>query len=156
LSRTVLGVFTDPLPINRLPIVASVGSRGNMFTESLPSNESVGHSTNFSEQLLTCSGFKSKTVSSSETLAPLCQTKRCYNTKDHNMNLYHCDNVKTNIIVRILVFVGIATGYWLDSGGFGVRVPVGARLVSSSRFPNRFWRPTRPPIQWKWLVFPRG
>jgi hypothetical protein len=43
LSRIVLGVFADPLPSNRRPIVARVCSRGNMFTESLPSNGSIRH-----------------------------------------------------------------------------------------------------------------
>jgi hypothetical protein len=38
LSRIVLGVFTDPLPSNRRPIVMLIGSRGNVFTESLPSS----------------------------------------------------------------------------------------------------------------------
>jgi hypothetical protein len=36
-------VFTDPLPSNRRLIVTLVGSRGNMFTESLPSNWSLRH-----------------------------------------------------------------------------------------------------------------
>jgi hypothetical protein len=39
----VLGVFTDPLPSNRRPIVGRVGSRGNVFTESLSSNGSIRH-----------------------------------------------------------------------------------------------------------------
>jgi hypothetical protein len=38
LSRIVLGVFTDPLLSNTRPIGARIGSRGNVFTESLPSN----------------------------------------------------------------------------------------------------------------------
>jgi hypothetical protein len=46
LSRIVLGVFTDPLPSNRRPIVPCVGSRGNVFTESLPSNGSIRHNIN--------------------------------------------------------------------------------------------------------------
>jgi hypothetical protein len=41
LSRIVLGVFSEPLPSNRRLIVAHFGSRGNVFTESLPSNGSV-------------------------------------------------------------------------------------------------------------------
>jgi hypothetical protein len=32
------GMFTAPLPSNRRPIAARVGSRRNVFTESLPSN----------------------------------------------------------------------------------------------------------------------
>jgi hypothetical protein len=43
LSRIVLGVFTDPLPSNRRPIFALVGSCGNVFTESLPSSGSIRH-----------------------------------------------------------------------------------------------------------------
>jgi hypothetical protein len=43
LSRIVSGVFTDPLPNNRHPNVGRVGSRGNVFTESLPSNGSIRH-----------------------------------------------------------------------------------------------------------------
>jgi hypothetical protein len=39
----LLGVFPDPLPSNKRPIVAQVGSRGNVFTESLPSNGSIRH-----------------------------------------------------------------------------------------------------------------
>jgi hypothetical protein len=45
LSRNVLDVFTDPLPSNRHPIVARVGSRGKVFAEPLPSNGSTGHNT---------------------------------------------------------------------------------------------------------------
>jgi hypothetical protein len=41
-----LGVFTDPLPSNRHPIAAHVGSRGDVFTESLPSNWSIRHNIN--------------------------------------------------------------------------------------------------------------
>jgi hypothetical protein len=37
--------------------------------------------------------------------------------------------------------VGIATGYGLDDGGIGVRVPVGSRIFSSPRRPDRLWVP---------------
>jgi hypothetical protein len=37
--------------------------------------------------------------------------------------------------------VGIATGYGLDDGGVGVRVPVGSRIFYSPRRPDRFWGP---------------
>jgi hypothetical protein len=37
--------------------------------------------------------------------------------------------------------VGIATGYGLGDGGVGVRVPVGSRILSSSRRPERLWGP---------------
>jgi hypothetical protein len=38
--------FTDPLPSNGRPIVPRVRFRGNMFTESLPSNGSIRHPIN--------------------------------------------------------------------------------------------------------------
>jgi hypothetical protein len=37
--------------------------------------------------------------------------------------------------------VGIATGYWLDDRGGGIRVPVGLRIFSSPRRPDRLWGP---------------
>jgi hypothetical protein len=37
--------------------------------------------------------------------------------------------------------VGIGTGYGLDDRGVGVRVPVGSRIFSSSRHPDRLWDP---------------
>jgi hypothetical protein len=37
--------------------------------------------------------------------------------------------------------VGIATGYGLDERGVGVRVPVGSRIFSSPRRPDRLWVP---------------
>jgi hypothetical protein len=40
------GMFTDPLPSNRSPTVERVGSRGNVFTESLPSNGYTRHNIN--------------------------------------------------------------------------------------------------------------
>jgi hypothetical protein len=49
-------------------------------------------------------------------------------------------------IVTILVMsqgsgVVTATGYSMDGRGIGVRVPVEARFVASSRRPDRFWGP---------------
>jgi hypothetical protein len=35
--------------------------------------------------------------------------------------------------------VGIPTGYGLDDGGVGVRVPVGSKIFSSPRRPDRLW-----------------
>jgi hypothetical protein len=37
--------------------------------------------------------------------------------------------------------VGIATGYGLNDRGVGVRVPVGSKIFSSPRRPDRFWGP---------------
>jgi hypothetical protein len=37
--------------------------------------------------------------------------------------------------------VGIATSYGLDDRGVGVRVPVGSRIFSSPRRPDRLWVP---------------
>jgi hypothetical protein len=36
--------------------------------------------------------------------------------------------------------VGIATGYWIDEGEVGVRVPVGSRIFTSGR-PHQLWGP---------------
>jgi hypothetical protein len=38
-----------------------------------------------------------------------------------------------------IVWVYVATGYWLDDRGVGVRVPVGSRSVTSPCHPNRLW-----------------
>jgi hypothetical protein len=37
--------------------------------------------------------------------------------------------------------IGIATGYGMDDRGVGVRVPVGSRIFSSPRRPDRLWGP---------------
>jgi hypothetical protein len=43
--------------------------------------------------------------------------------------------------------VGIATGYELDGRGVGVRVPVGSRILSSPRRPDRLGvHPTSYPM----------
>jgi hypothetical protein len=34
---------------------------------------------------------------------------------------------------------GIATSYWLDDRGVGIRVPVGSRIFSSPRHLGRLW-----------------
>jgi hypothetical protein len=36
---------------------------------------------------------------------------------------------------------GIATGYGLDDGGVGARVPVASRIFFSPRHPDRLWGP---------------
>jgi hypothetical protein len=47
----------------------------------------------------------------------------------------------TSISLWLSREIGIATGYWLDDQGFGVRVPVGSRIFSSPRRPDRLWGP---------------
>jgi hypothetical protein len=54
------------------------------------------------------------------------------------------------VVVVTVVVVGIATGYRLDDRGFGVRVPVGSRIVSTSS--KLALRSPQPSIQW----VPRG
>jgi hypothetical protein len=39
--------------------------------------------------------------------------------------------------------VGIATGYGLDDGRVGVRIPVGSRIFSSERHTDWLWGPPR-------------
>jgi hypothetical protein len=52
--------------------------------------------------------------------------------------------------------VGTATGYGLDDRGIGVRVPVGSRIFSSPRRPDRLWgSPNLLSNGYRWL-FPRG
>jgi hypothetical protein len=46
-----------------------------------------------------------------------------------------------SVIWRLVSPFGVATGYGLDGRGVGVRVPVGPRLFSSPRRPDRFWGP---------------
>jgi hypothetical protein len=50
---------------------------------------------------------------------------------------------------------GIATGYGLDDQGVGVRVPVGARILSSS-CPDRLWGPPSFLCNGYWGLFPGG
>jgi hypothetical protein len=44
--------------------------------------------------------------------------------------------------------VGITTGYGLDDRVVGVRVPIGSRIFSSPRRPDRLWGSIQSPIQW--------
>jgi hypothetical protein len=44
-------------------------------------------------------------------------------------------------VTGIKCLVGIATGYGLDDGGAGVRVPVGLRIFFSPLSPDRLWGP---------------
>jgi hypothetical protein len=51
--------------------------------------------------------------------------------------------------------VCIATGYWLDDRGVGVRVPVGSRIFSSPRRSDRLWgSPSLSDVHLE--LFPRG
>jgi hypothetical protein len=52
--------------------------------------------------------------------------------------------------------VGIATGYGLDDRGVGVRSPVGVRIFSSPRRPDRFWGPPSLLSNGYRVLFPRG
>jgi hypothetical protein len=41
----------------------------------------------------------------------------------------------------VVIIPGIAIGYGLDDRGVGFRVPVGSRIFTSPRRPNRLWGP---------------
>jgi hypothetical protein len=56
--------------------------------------------------------------------------------------------VRTNQELRLYIYihpghsaVGIATGYGMEDREVGVRVPVGSKMFSSSRRPDRLWGP---------------
>jgi hypothetical protein len=50
-------------------------------------------------------------------------------------------NLSAPCIENLDSVVRIATGYGLDDRGIGVQVPVGSRIFSSLRFPDRLWVP---------------
>jgi hypothetical protein len=51
--------------------------------------------------------------------------------------------------------VGIAAGYKLDGRGFGVRIPVGSRNITSPCRPHRLWGPSLILNGYR-EIFPRG
>jgi hypothetical protein len=60
------------------------------------------------------------------------------------------------IIKVTLMDLNTATGYKLDDLGVGVRVPVGARIFSSPRRPDRLWGPPSLLSNGYWGRFPQG
>jgi hypothetical protein len=66
-----------------------------------------------------------------------------YHFNEENLNT---DSIKSTVHLKASrdSTVGIATGYGLDGRGIGIRVPVGSRISSSPRRPDRFWGPPNP------------
>jgi hypothetical protein len=86
--------------------------------------------------LLYFSALKMEAKCSSETSVDFQRTTLCYVSRDS--------------------IVGIATGYGLDDRGDGVRVPVGSRIFSSPRRPDRLWGPPNGLSNGYRGFFPRG
>jgi hypothetical protein len=61
----------------------------------------------------------------------------------HYIILLHIDTVGSQDSV-----VDIATGSGLDGRRVGIRVPLGWRILSSPRRPDRHWPPPPPSVQW--------
>jgi hypothetical protein len=55
------------------------------------------------------------------------------------LNFTHLSMVLLNQSLPQPILVGIVTGYGLDDRGVGVRFPVGSRIFSSPRRPDRLW-----------------
>jgi hypothetical protein len=66
----------------------------------------------------------------------------CYIPEDRTLYLYLLIyRPHVNVTGSRESAVGIATGYWLDDRGVGVRVPVGSKMFTSPCSPDRFWGP---------------
>jgi hypothetical protein len=64
--------------------------------------------------------------------------------------------VDTSISRSRVNVIGITIGYGLDYRGFGVQVPVGSRIFSSPRLPDRLWDPPSLLSNGYREVFPGG
>jgi hypothetical protein len=63
-----------------------------------------------------------------------------FNMKDHIIHSY--------IPINRDSVVGVTNGYGLDGKGVGVRIPVGSKIVSSPRRPDRLWGPPNLLSDW--------
>jgi hypothetical protein len=95
-----------------------------------------------------------KQLAFSMTLWPMAKLKQKGQNMDYNICatfyivLNHCRSLDS--------VVGIATVYGLDDRGVGVRVPVGSRIFSSPRRPDRPWGLPNFLSNGYWGLFPRG
>jgi hypothetical protein len=68
-------------------------------------------------------------------------------TKQNNIFCFVPSRSRTTLGSRDRV-IAIATGYGMDDQGVGVRVPVGSRIFSSPRRPDRIWGPLNLLSNW--------
>jgi hypothetical protein len=117
-----------------------IRSFGNMFAEPLSSNGRL---------LLHYSGFQaSRNIARSSRLRSIWQALILILLVGGIYEIRRWDgfsfrNIRTSFHKYWFgdSVVGITTGYGLDDWGVGVRVPVGSRIFSSPRLPDRLWGP---------------
>jgi hypothetical protein len=126
LRRIVLGVFIDPLPSNKRSIVASVGSRGNVFTESLSSNGSIRHNT------------KPAVTSSDSPRTDTCRTR----TTTHVAITALAPHIVWNVLHNWIIYT--RRWWWRDDGAPCVKGVRASRKTVEVNILSIAWQSTQP------------